>query len=211
MREKRVLALNRSWQPVNVCSLRRALALLYMGHVQVVAGEEGSFRTCGFEAWKEFSREQGDGRPLIHTVSFSLLVPEVILLLEYDRMPRREVKLTRKNVYERDGNRCQYCGRTFEDRELNLDHVIPVARGGKTTWTNVVCSCHECNGRKGNHILPEARMTLVRRPRRPHWQPFLLPRCGQVRRESWKHFLDPSYWKAELGEEARELEYAWKP
>ncbi len=76
-------------------------------------------------------------------------MPRIILLLMYDRLPKKEVKFTRHNIFERDKNTCQYCGDVFDRKDLNLDHVIPRDRGGPTTWENIVCSCIECNTQQG--------------------------------------------------------------
>ncbi len=197
-----VLVLNRLWQAVNICSTKRAFCLLYQGHAQVVTENGGSFTTFTFDDWKDFSQNAPD-EEFVRTISFKVRVPHVILLLLYDRLPAREVKFTRKNIYERDGNRCQYCGKKFDTKDLNLDHVVPLARGGKTTWDNVVCSCLSCNTRKGGRLLSEVGMKFIRRPRKPRWQRFILVRFSSHMHESWKHFLDLAYWNVELGEEMR--------
>jgi 5-methylcytosine-specific restriction endonuclease McrA len=198
---QQVLVLNRLWQAVNVCTARRALSLLFEGHAQVVLNDDdGNFRTFDFGAWRDFS--QTDSHPeVIHTVSFRIRVPRVILLLVFDRMPKKEVKFTRHNIFERDRNTCQYCGHIFDRRELNLDHVVPRDRGGPTSWENIVCSCVPCNTRKGNRTPLEAGLHLIRKPKRPKWRPFVQVSVGIVGHDSWKHFLDVAYWNVELGEE----------
>ena len=125
----------------------------------------------------------------------------MILLLFFDRMPKKEVKFTRHNIFERDRNRCQYCGRVFDRKDLNLDHVAPRDRGGPTTWENIVCSCIACNTHKANRTPAEAGMRLVRKPKRPKWRPFMQVNLGTSAHDSWKHFLDIAYWNVELGEE----------
>jgi 5-methylcytosine-specific restriction endonuclease McrA len=200
-----VLVLNRLWQAVNLCSVRRALALLFEGHAQVVANtDSGEFKTYDFQQWRDFSSrnpsESNDD--VVRTVALRIRVPRVILLLFFDRLPRKEVKFTRHNIFERDRNTCQYCGRIFDRRDLNLDHVIPRDRGGPTTWENIVCSCIPCNTRKANKTPAEAGMRLVRKPKRPKWRPFVQVSFGAPMHESWKHFLDIAYWNVELGDEA---------
>jgi 5-methylcytosine-specific restriction endonuclease McrA len=200
-----VLVLNRLWQAVNLCSVRRALALLFEGHAQVVANtDSGEFKTYDFQQWRDFSTrnpsESNDD--VVRTVALRIRVPRVILLLFFDRLPRKEVKFTRHNIFERDRNTCQYCGRIFDRRDLNLDHVIPRDRGGPTTWENIVCSCIPCNTRKANKTPAEAGMRLVRKPKRPKWRPFVQVSFGAPMHESWKHFLDIAYWNVELGDEA---------
>ena len=197
-----VLVLNRLWQAVNVCSVRRALALLFEGNAQVVFGMgDGDYRTLDFQQWRDLSRTSPDPEGSVGTVSFRIRVPRVILLMGFDRFPKKEVKFTRHNLFERDRNTCQYCGKTFDRRDLNLDHVIPRDRGGPTTWENIVCSCIPCNTRKANRTPAEAQMHLVRKPKRPKWRPFVQVSFGASIHDSWRHFLDVAYWNVELGSE----------
>jgi len=198
---QQVLVLNRLWQAVNVCTARRAITLLFEGHAQVVLDRaDGSFQTYSFREWQDFSQREAHPE-CIRTVSFRIRVPRVILLLVFDRLPKKEVKFTRHNIFERDKNTCQYCGRVFDRTELNLDHVVPRERGGPTTWENIVCSCVDCNTRKANCTPQEAGMRLIRKPKRPKWRPFVQINLGLPCHESWKHFLDVAYWNVELTEE----------
>jgi 5-methylcytosine-specific restriction endonuclease McrA len=199
---QQVLVLNRLWQAVNVCSVRRALTLLFEGHAQVVFEDgAGDFRTYNFSEWRGFSQEAVEREEAVRTVSLRLRVPRVILLLVFDRLPKKEVKFTRHNIFERDRNTCQYCGQSFDRKDLNLDHVIPRDRGGPTTWENIVCSCIPCNTRKANRTPAEAGLRLIRKPKRPKWRPFVQVNFGIPMHDSWKHFLDLAYWNVELGEE----------
>ncbi len=196
-----VLVLNRLWQAVNVCTVRRALSLLFEGHAHAVVGaEDGSFQTYNFNTWKDLSNSEPSS-DCINSISFRIRVPRVILLLIYDRMPKKEVKFTRHNIFERDQDTCQYCGVVFDRSELNLDHVIPRDHGGPTTWENIVCSCIRCNTRKANRTPRQAGMLLIRKPKRPKWRPFVQVNFGAHCHESWKHFVDLAYWNVELGEE----------
>lgn len=198
-----VLVLNRLWQAVNVCTARRALVLLFQGHAQVVFGsEDGDFDTYSFTQWRDLSL-QNPHPESIQSISLKIRIPRVIMLLVFDRMPKKEVKFTRHNIFERDRNTCQYCGKVFDRSELNLDHVVPRDRGGPTTWDNIVCSCIECNTRKANKTPQEAGMRLIRKPKRPKWRPFVQINIGLPYPDSWKHFIDIAYWNVELGEEAR--------
>ena len=197
-----VLVLNRLWQAVNVCSVRRALTLLFEGNAQVVFGDgEGDYRTLNFQQWRDLSAADPEADSSVSTISFRIRVPRVILLMSFDRFPKKEVKFTRHNLFERDRNTCQYCGRVFERHDLNLDHVIPRDRGGPTTWENIVCSCIPCNTRKANRTPAEAHMRLVRKPKRPKWRPFVQVSFGATMPDSWRHFLDVAYWNVELGSE----------
>src|ERR1051326_2759809 len=117
------------------------------------------------------------------------------------RVPKRPGRFSRYNIYARDKLICQYCGRRLPRYELNLDHVIPRSRGGTSTWENVVCSCHECNRRKGGRTPHEAGMALLHRPYKPKWTPFMQETFNLSRYREWHPFLnavDVSYWNTEL-------------
>ncbi|MBT3569756.1 MAG: HNH endonuclease [Opitutae bacterium] len=185
------LVLNRLWQAVNVVGVERAFSLLALEHAQVIYAEDGSFRLFDADAWFAFSAETppSEGGRLIHTVNQSVRVPSVLLLRRYDRMLLREMKFNRQNLFERDGYRCQYCGNSFVAKELNMDHVVPRDRGGKTSWENVVTSCIRCNSRKGNRDPNEAGMFLLREPVRPRQRPFVSFLYGRPIEDSWRHFI----------------------
>ena len=194
-----VLVLNRLWQAVNVCTARRALTLLFEGRAEVVyESPDGQFQTFDFDRWQSFTEDRKP-EDLLRTVSFRIGVPRVILLAVFDRFPKKEVKFPRHNIFERDKNTCQYCGRVFERNDLNLDHVVPRDRGGPTSWENIVCSCIPCNTRKANRTPREASMNLIRPPTRPKWRPFMQVNLRTNGHDSWKHFLDVAYWNVELG------------
>jgi len=198
--DNRVLVLNRLWQAVNICSVERAMALLYTGHAQVVNEDGGNFHTFSFREWCDVSHTH-DGDDVVRSISIRIRIPRIIVLLFFDRLPNKEVKFTRNNLFERDKNTCQYCGIKFERKDLNIDHVVPRQRGGRTTWTNVVCSCVPCNRRKGSRTPEEARMHLIRLPRKPRWRPFVEIRFSQTVDHSWRHFVDLAYWNVELGQD----------
>ena len=195
-----VLVLNKLWQVTDVCSVKRAFCLVYLRHAQVVIKEGGSFYTFGFEKWKDFSQKAKDDS-VIHTISFRLKIPRIILLLLYDHFPPREVKFTRRNIFKRDQNTCQYCGKKFRSEDLNIDHVIPLSRGGKDCWENVVCSCVPCNLRKGSRLFSEAKMHLIKKPRKPAWKAFVKNNLSEMKEETWQDFLDMAYWNVELEED----------
>jgi len=197
---RQVLVLNRLWQAVNITTVRRAFTLLCQGHAQIVSTDgANNYATHDFESWRDFSARQPE-QEMVHTISFRIRIPRVIVLLIFDRAPKKEIKFTRHNIFERDKNTCQYCCKTFDRKELNLDHVIPRDRGGQTTWENIVCSCIPCNTRKANRLPHEAGMRLKRKPERPKWRPFMQITFGIPHDHAWKHFLDLAYWNVELGD-----------
>jgi 5-methylcytosine-specific restriction endonuclease McrA len=193
-----VLVLNRSFMPVHITTVRRALTLLYQGMAKAVNEQ---YELFNFEDWSQLRPRAG--QPTIGLVSGAILVPRVIILVAYDRIPKRHVRFSRLNIFLRDKNTCQYCGRVLARRELNLDHVIPRSRGGTSTWENVVCSCFECNRKKGGRLPEEAGMRLIHRPARPRWTPQMDFKTGAHFYREWRPFLnlvDASYWNVELKE-----------
>jgi 5-methylcytosine-specific restriction endonuclease McrA len=195
-----VLVLNRLWQAVNIIGAKRAFAILARGHAHVVHADSDEFRVFSLLDWLDFSFHNPPLRAdeSVHTPSRVIRLPQVILLTYFDRLPCKELKLTRNNIFERDKNTCQYCGGRFPREGLNLDHVIPRDQGGRTTWENIVCSCIPCNSRKANCLPHEAGMRLIRKPVRPKWRPVISILLEQHHRERWKDFIDLAYWNVEL-------------
>ena len=126
---------------------------------------------------------------MIHGARIALVIPKIVVLSIYDRLPRLEVKFSRRNVFLRDKFTCQYCAKVLPETQLNLDHVIPRSLGGKTSWENVVCSCVECNRRKGGRTPEQARLRLLRRPMRPRFSPLVNLVGTGVCHEQWRPFL----------------------
>ena len=197
-----VLVLNRHYQALRIVRAKRAFSLLFRHLAEVVCVEEDTYNTYDFQSWAELSelRRQfsPDGHDWVRTVRLSVVVPRIIRLLFYDRLPRQQVKFNRRNVYARDHNRCQYCGRSHPGSELSLDHVIPRSLGGKTTWENVVCCCTSCNAKKGGRLPAQAHMKLSTKPVKPRHSPLIHLRLGLDKYASWKQFLDHAYWSVEL-------------
>ena len=188
-----VLVLNRLYQAIQITSVRRAFSLLYKGDARAV---EPDYTTYDWENWVDVPVQPAE--EFITTPELRIKIPRVVLLIHFDRLPPHDVRFTRKNIYLRDRSRCQYCGEHFTTRDLNLDHVIPLSRGGKSTWDNVVCCCLECNGRKGNMLPEEAGLKLLKMPRKPNWHPLIRISFAGRTYESWRNFLDVAYWNAEL-------------
>lgn len=197
-----VLLLNRLYMAVRVISAKRALTLMYRDLAEVVSVEDGQYLSYDFNDWVEVSQAKATFEPELHdwirTVRFQIAVPKIVRLLGYDKLPKARVKLNRRNLFARDHNRCQYCGRRFPPSELSIDHVVPRSQGGGTSWENVVCACTKCNVRKGGRTPQQARMRLISTPRRPKRSPVLTIKLSDTRYASWKQFLDFAYWNVEL-------------
>jgi len=162
---RHVLVLNQNYEPLSVCSARRAFVLVLLGKAEVV--------------------EHADGIR-VHSIYRSWRLPSVVRLGVYIRVPQKRILLSRRNILKRDGNRCMYCG-TSEGR-MTVDHVMPRLRGGSDTWENLVCACHRCNNRKGNRTPDEARMPLRGRAIRPNHITFIQRFIG-ISDNRWRPYL----------------------
>ena len=198
-----VLVLNKLFMAVHVISVRRAFCLLAKELAEVVTLEEGQYMTYDFGTWTEVSeyraknfRQEDDD--WVRTPTTEIQAPRVIRLLTYDKVPRQTVKFNRRNIFARDNNQCQYCGKKFVLSELSLDHVTPRSQGGQTTWENIVCACVDCNVRKGGRTPKQSTMTLIRKPEKPKRSPILNLKMTQKKYRSWQSFLDSAYWNVEL-------------
>ncbi|MHB1665068.1 MAG: HNH endonuclease [bacterium] len=198
MLSSNVLVLNKSFLPVHITSLKRALILLYQGAAKAV---DENYRTFAFDSWKDIS--VFDKTQSVGLVNKFIRVPRVILLINYDKVPKRYIKFSRANIFLRDKNKCQYCGKEFKKNDLNLDHVIPRAYGGISSWENIVCSCIKCNRIKGGRTPEEAGMKLTRKPKKPEWSPYYHISLTNILYKEWMPFLnlvDNTYWHIELEE-----------
>lgn len=197
-----VLVLNKLYAAVHIVHARRAFSLLCKGWAEVVSIEDGQWCNYDFESWRDVSELRSQFKEpdedWVRTVSFEIQVPRIIRLLRYDRMPRQVVKFNRRNIFARDGNRCQYCGKKFPTNQLTLDHVVPRSQGGKATWTNIVCACVDCNVKKGGRTPEQAQLTLIQAPVKPKTSPLVSLKLGSRKYHSWKAFLDNAYWTVEL-------------
>jgi 5-methylcytosine-specific restriction endonuclease McrA len=160
-----VLVLNQNYEPINVCSVRRAIILVFRGKAQIV---------------------EQSGHDL-HSVSHRFPVPSVVRLILYIRIPQKKMVLSKRNVMKRDAHQCQYCGTTHA--KMTVDHVVPRTLGGGDAWENLVCACARCNNVKGNRSLEQAGMKLIRRPQRPNHVTFIRLMVGGVPDHRWRPYL----------------------
>jgi len=170
------LLLNSTYEPLRVIPWQKAITLLWQGKVEVLEVYDRDIRGV--------------------TISFKL--PAVMRLLHLVRLKdsHRAVKFSRINIFTRDGYTCQYCGHKFRTEDLTFDHVIPIARGGRKTWENIVTACWRCNNRKSGRTPEDAAMRLLKRPVKPRWNPVITITIGIPNApESLRDYL---YWNTEL-------------
>ena len=187
------LVLNKNWLPIRVCTVRRALTLVFKDLARIIGTE--NYALYDFASWLDLKVQAGE--PHIRTVSLSIRIPEVIVLRTCDRFTRPKVIFSRRNLFRRDRNTCQYCGERYSTEDLSIDHVVPRSLGGVSSWTNCVVACLACNARKGNRSLEAATMELRRAPREPPPQMAFTIQLAQ-RKASWEHFVSEAYWNVEL-------------
>lgn len=163
-----VLVLNSDYEPLNVCNLRRAVVLVYLGKADVLHCDDAA---CSLTASGEF------------------VVPSVVKLRGHVKRPLPELKLSRRTVFARDNYTCQYCGSTAKD--LTIDHVIPKRHGGLATWDNLVCCCRRCNIKKSDKLAHQVGMRLRQTPRRPRYVPYisLTKYLTGRKNEVWRDYL----------------------
>ncbi len=162
---RNVLMLNQNYEPLSICSARRAIILLFQGKAEMIQTADGL---------------------RFHSVNQSWALPSVVRLWHYKKVPYKRIMLTRKNILMRDGHRCQYCG--TNRGPMTVDHIVPRTMGGSDTWDNLVCACVKCNNRKGDQTPDQAGMTLHKRPTRPNHVTFIQRYVGQ-QDYGWRQYL----------------------
>lgn len=190
------LVLNSHWKPIQTTTTRVAIGLVAKGSAMIIDPE--TYEVHDLLSWNEVTEAQKRySEHRIRSMRLDLTPPELILLTHYRGIGDQSVTFSRLNLYRRDHYTCQYCGSQPGTKELTIDHVIPRSRDGKTSWTNCVVACVECNKRKGAKTVKQANLKLLKEPVKPKWQAISrLP--GNLHCESWKKFLSDAYWKVEL-------------
>lgn len=161
-----VLVLNSTYEPLQVCSMKRALRLLFKNKAEVIENYDGLY---------------------IRSISLNMALPTVIRLVYYVKKPYQHVRFSKRNVLLRDRYTCQYCGITGV--QFTLDHVIPKSQGGITSWENVVCACIKCNNKKGNRSPSRANLHLFRKPYRPKYVPYTTMSIKYSSHDVWRKYF----------------------
>ena len=159
----KVLVLNASYEPLNICNWKRAFLLVFKGKAEQI-------ENTGKVVYRDFK------------------LPTVIRLRKYIKVPYKEIPLTRKNLMIRDNYACQYC--SVKSGSLTIDHVLPSSRGGTDTWENVVACCQSCNVKKGNKTPKEANMHFAKAPKSPHgYLYFEATRLATSKFPNWQKYI----------------------
>ena len=190
--QRPTLILNRNWQPINVATVARAMLMLWNESARIV--DPIDYQLYDWSDWTNLIPNQDE--PFIQSVRQRIRIPEVIALNHFDRMPTARVTFSRRNVFKRDHFACQYCGKQPGSPELTIDHVVPRAQGGQSTWTNCVLACIDCNSKKADRTPQQAKMKLRKVPIQPVWKPLYADRAERI--ESWSKFISEAYWTVKL-------------
>jgi len=203
------LVLNKGWMAIRVERLEKALIKSFKGLARFIDDSDSS--TYSWEEWFDLfsvSPDYAESNPEYKYITLSqnrkVRAPEVVVLTHYNRVPKVTVKLTRRNLFIRDGFRCQYTHKKLKMSEGTIDHVIPRDHGGTTCWENVVLCSVEANRRKANKTLAESGFKLHKLPKRPAWHP-VYTYFTSDHPKSWDKYVSPSeqwseqgYWDTEL-------------
>ena len=170
------LVLNKSWMAIATTTVRQALGLVFTGSAKVIRPD--TYEAHSFETWADLAVLPEE--PCVKTVTLRIKIPEIIVLTRYGGVPTQSVTFTRRNLYRRDRNTCQYCGSRPGNSELSIDHIVPRSRGGKSTWENCVLACVDCNHKKANRLPTEVGLRLHGKPSAPRWQTTRWHRCSRL-------------------------------
>lgn len=189
-----VLVLNKSWLPIHVQAVADAICKIWLGTARVV--DPHDYAQYTWDDWSQLEPAEND--LVINLVGSKIRVPEVITLMDYNKIPKATVAFSRKNLFTRDHWTCQYCGQQPGRKELTVDHILPRSQGGLSNFSNCVAACVDCNHRKANRTPKQAKMRLIREPRMPHWRPTF--HCGMIL-DSWEKFVSEMYWNVPMQED----------
>jgi len=201
-----VLLLNKSWVPIAVVSVKKAIGLIHKGKAKAVDAED--YTTYEFESWSDLGQIFED-IDVVKTPRFRIPIPEVVVLTTYSKVLYHKITFSRYNLLERDNFICQYCSGKVKTSNFTIDHIVPKSKpGGVTSWTNCVISCIKCNRKKGCKTLKESGMKLLRQPIVPPKRHMRSNIGLMPKKISWEKFLKSSkarddvasevYWNAAL-------------
>ncbi len=180
----KVLILNKSWIPIRVKTVKESIKVIYRLRASIVNPIDYSVYN-----WLEWTKlDVKDGENFIQTSRNRIKVPEVVVLGQYNKIPHYNVRLSKKNIFVRDLQRCQYSGKVLSRKDADIDHVVPKSKGGKTTWDNLVVCSKQINREKANKSVKEAGLELLRKPYKPQYHPIITD-PNEEYPKSWEKFI----------------------
>lgn len=193
--QESVLALNKEYLAIAVIAAKDAISNLFTGKASVITE---SYELYSFEEWAKITKvfesdEEVSTRyaGILRSPSIEIFVPQVVIFTEseYTSPHVANMRFSRRNILQRDHNKCQYCGNALRASEASIDHIIPKSKGGMNTWQNLVTACIYCNAKKGDKLLSEIGWKLLQQPTEPQWKSHIGTPFNQVKKEYWKNFL----------------------
>jgi len=188
-KRRKVLVLNKSWYPIAIVSLKKAIGKLFDVYVDgtpkaKIIDHLNNFEVLDWHDWAEM--EPNENEPMIISPKKNYRCPEVIQYTKYDKMPSQRRNFSKSTLYKRDNHTCQYCGTKKSMQNLSIDHIVPRSQGGITTWDNVVIACKECNAKKADRTPDQANMPLLKKPLKPSYT--LIYEDDSILK-SWEQFI----------------------
>lgn len=198
-----VLSLNRAWQVIGHRTVEQAIIAMNGGREGVAPAvaldigyahyDDGSYNfsevvymnPCKWEDWIQLDPREFDH--VIHSAKLAIRAPTIIIATNFNAMPMHHPRVSRQAIFERDGGKCQFTGE-YIGRNGSLDHVMPVSRGGKTSFENIVWSKKEINSLKADRTPEEAGLRLIRPPKAPRPIP-ASAKIRESRHPDHKHFI----------------------
>lgn len=191
-----VLILNKAWYPIKLKRLDSVIKRAMCNQISFM--EEKESVVYSWDEWNyTFNKQEPDDLfKYVNCGKFYLRVPEIAVCTNYNKVPKTKIRLNRRNILLRDNFTCQYTGKRLNSNELNIDHVIPSSKGGKTSWDNLVACDWRINAKKGNKTLEESGLKLIRKPTLPQWSPLFEYFNFRTKNmpESWKKFIKTDVW-----------------
>ncbi len=185
------LVLNKLYIPIHLISWKRAVSLLYQ---DLAHSLDPDLMPYDYDSWIKYAQQPhfDDGYyNYVHSSQITMPVPDILVLRKFDKLPMRDVKFTRENVFHRDINKCAYCGRRFKRDELTIDHIVPKSHGGDNSWKNTISACKKCNNVKADRTPTQAGMPLLFEPKEPKWTDGLSKvKSRPDVRPNWSKFLE---------------------
>ena len=205
MTNSKVLVLNKNFMPIHVSTAQECIGLLFREKAVVVESDYSMYNLSSWEEMSVLRKNEEDFLYLKGSGDYILGIPKVIRLLDYSKNSFK-LRLTRKNILLRDDYTCQFCTNKFKTEELTLDHIIPKSKGGKNTWTNLVCACVDCNRKKSDKSLKDSGMKLLKNPTKPSQYLIFKKHLKYINNEpykTWHNFFPENiiselYWNTEI-------------
>lgn len=185
--KRTVLILNKHWIPINTTTPKHAFGLLYCENAKAINISPDVVEPLSWSEWILIKPKPEEDS--VKILSGEVRIPSVIVMTYFDKIPRQSAKFTIKNIWERDNYTCQYTGKKLTKESGNIDHVVPRAKGGKSSWENCVIAHKDVNSKKGDRFPEEAGLSLIRKPFQPKTMPVSFYIKNEYNIKDWETFL----------------------